>query len=649
MKIRLSWIDLDTGTEGECIAGLPITIGRGPENTVVLDSGSVSRLHATLSEEFGNIVLADEQSRNGTFINAERVAQAMVGHGSRFQVGQFVFTIAVMWEAEEGPDPLEATQAQLVSEATLIFDERTDQLIPSKAAAAASTPMSITFPPAFFEEVVVSEAAVRESGLPVEEITYLAVGGGLGSFAWIDGLRISGVPASEIVSIGFEEQPHGRYERLARHSQIPDHERLRSNSDSCPDNLWGWPGYGVREIWSSLKKGDLKAVGRVAWQLFGEPVLVEPYTPRAGDVYRSLEREAIRIGWSTMWRYGRVRAIRKTDHGRYVVAYSQGNDQPAEQRHRLMIAPYLHVALGYPGVRFLPDLQKYRQQTHDFEKVVNAYEDHDHVYEHLLQHGGQVLIRGRGIVASRIVQRLTEVRERNHNIKIMHLMRSPNVEGSLYKRAQRTVANHWELQPYNFPKACFGGDLKVLLATVSDEERSQLLDLFGGTTTADRVDWQQMIQDGLAEGWYDIRFGRVLNVERQGDMIVTNLQLSEENEQLAADFIIDATGLEASVEANPLLKDLIDTYELPFNIKGRLQVGDDYELLQLRNGHGRVYAAGAMTFGNHFAPVDSFVGLQYTALLSLDTLCQLNAPYLQRLNGWRSFSAWLRWARGVSA
>lgn len=648
MKIRLSWTNLDTEIEGECIADLPITIGRGPDNTVVLESSSVSRLHATLYEEFGNLVLVDEQSRNGTFINAERISQAMVGDGSRFQMGQFVFKIAIVWEVEEEKDLLDTTQAQLVSEATLIFDEQTDKLTPITAAAASAN-HNTSFPPAFFKEPAVSEAAVRESGLPLEETTYLAVGGGLGSFAWIDGLRVSGVPTGEIVAIGFEKQPYSRYERLARHSQIPDHERLRSNSDSCPDNLWGWPGYGVREIWSSLKKGDLKTAGGVAWQLFGEPVLIEPYTPRAGDVYRSIEREAERIGWSQMWRYGRVRAIRKTDNGRYVVAYSQASDQPTVGRHRLIMATYLHVALGYPGVRFLPDLQRYREQTHDFENVVNAYEDHDHVYEHLLQQGGQVLIRGRGIVASRIIQRLTEVRERNHNIKIMHLMRSPNVEGSLYKRAQRTVANHWELQPYNFPKACFGGDLKVVLAAASEEERSQLLDLFGGTTTADRADWQKMIQDGLAEGWYEIRFGRVLNVEREGDKIITNLQLSEEKEQLAADFIIDATGLEASVEANPLLKDLIDTYALPFNIKGRLKVGDDYELLNLRNGRGRVYAAGAMTFGNHFAPVDSFVGLQYTALLSLDTLCQLGAPSLQRLNGWRSFAAWLRWARGVFA
>jgi hypothetical protein len=188
-----------------------------------------------------------------------------------------------------------------------------------------------------------------------------------------------------------------------------------------------------------------------------------------------------------------------------------------------------------------------------------------------------------------------------------------------------------------------------VLASASDEERSQLLDLFGGTTTADRVDWQQMVTRGLAEGWYEIRFGRVVDVERQGDVVMTNLKTSDGDEQLLSDYIIDATGLEANVDANPLLKDLIESYQLPLNIKGRLKVTEDYELLALRNGNGRVYAAGAMTYGNHFAPVDSFVGLQYTSLLSLDTLNQLGAPHLKRLNGWRSLTAWVRWARGIDA
>lgn len=649
-KIRLTWLNLETDVLGECVTMLPVTIGRGGDNDVTLDSNEVSRLHASLRDELGAIILHDEASRNGTFVNAERIDHSILTDGDRFQIASFAFTLQILTANETAAvitDPSQTVTVEL-SAATLIFDGDTDDLTPL-SQAPPPTPAQAQFPPRWFEQKIIPLSTIQASEYPTAEATYLAIGGGLGSFAWVNGLRVSGVPASEITAVGFDPVPHGRYERLARQSQIPDHERLRSNSDACPDNLWGWPGYGVREIWQSLKKGELKNAARVSYQLFGEPTLIEPYTPRAGDVYRSIEREAERIGWSDIWRFGRVRAIRKTDDGRYIVAYSQSRDQTVEDRHRFIIAPYLHIAVGYPGVRFLPDLQAYRDQTHDFEKVVNAYEDHNHVYEHLLKHGGTVLIRGRGIVSSRIIQRITEARELNSNIKIIHLMRSPNAEGSIFGHTQRLVENHWELQPYNFPKACFGGDLKELLATVSDEERSRLLNLFGGTTTADRTDWRDMINAGLEEGWYEIRFGRVTDVSRKNDKIVTQLEISGDPQMVTTEFIIDATGLQASVQSHPLLADVIDCYELDLNIKGRLTVTDAFELAGLRNGKGRVYAAGAMTFGNHFAPVDSFIGLQYAALLSLDNMVSAQTPHLKRLNGWRSLAGWMRWARGVPA
>ncbi|MHC5732816.1 MAG: FHA domain-containing protein, partial [Nostoc sp.] len=87
------------------------------------------------------------------------------------------------------------------------------------------------------------------TGLPVDESDYLAIGAGLGSFFWADLLRISGVRAEKIVALGLEAEPYARYKRLCLNSQIPLHERLRSNSDSCPDNIWGWPSYALREAW----------------------------------------------------------------------------------------------------------------------------------------------------------------------------------------------------------------------------------------------------------------------------------------------------------------------------------------------------------------------------------------------------------------
>jgi pSer/pThr/pTyr-binding forkhead associated (FHA) protein len=272
----------------------------------------------------------------------------------------------------------------------------------------------LNFPPPIFRQPQVSLEALKQTGLPLAETTYLAIGGGIGSFTWVDHLVIGGVDPAKIVAIGLESKPYARFRRLCRNSQIFEQERLRSDSGATPDNIWGWPGYALREMWQALNRGNWRHAAYLAWQIFTEPVLCEPYTPQAAALFAAIERESRRIGWENIWQFGRAQAIRKTDDGRYVVAYLQSPLHP--QRCQLIVAPYLHLSLGYSQPRFLPDLQSYRRQTGDNKRFVHAYEPHDHLYHHLRQYGGTVLLRGRGIVASRILERLHE--ERCHNPKI---------------------------------------------------------------------------------------------------------------------------------------------------------------------------------------------------------------------------------------
>lgn len=343
-----------------------------------------------------------------------------------------------------------------------------------------------------------------------------------------------------------------------------------------------------------------------------------------------------------------MKTIRKTDDGRYVAAYSQSGQQGGS-KYALIVAPYLHVAIGYPALRFLKDLQEYREKTGDFKSVVNAYEPHEHVYEQLRKKGGTVLIRGRGIVSSRIIQQLYELRKEGADVSILHLNRTPLAEGARYKRAKRDIDNHWEFQPFNWPKAGWGGDLRLVLEQASDAERSKLLKQWGGTTTADRTDWRDIVRDGLREGWYEIEFGSVKSVDKQGEHVVTHIEKKNVSGtvDLLADFIIDGTGLEADVDSHPLLKDMIDVYGLRRNSSNRLFVSNDFSMVGMENGTGRMYASGAMTLGGPYAPVDSFLGLQYSAMRSVDELVGLGAPGLRFLNLFTSVAQWIKWARGV--
>jgi pSer/pThr/pTyr-binding forkhead associated (FHA) protein len=648
LRIQLSWEDPTTSDRREPLLSVPIAFGRDFNqmptaiagrlvSRMILNSLEVSRFHGLIDLDNQTLVVIDQNSRNGVFVNGTRVQAnnpASLASGDIIQMGPYQISVTFS----------PTTQVSPPSGASAIFFNPETQLPdPTQSAPPAVAPVASNFPPPSFQGMEVEVQDLHATGLSVDEVDYATVGAGLGSFVWVDFLRISGVKIPQVAALGVEPLPYGRYQQLCLSSQIPLHERLRSNSDSCPDNIWGWPSYALREAGRDFLKGRVGESFRYLWQIFAEPTFAETYTPRARNVFDSIDREAKRIGWEQIFRYGRVRSIRKTTDGRYAIAYSR--TQTGRREHAFLVARYVHLATGYPAIKFLPDLQAYREQTQDFNSVVNAYEPHDHIYEHLEQKGGTLLIRGRGIVASRIVQRVYEARQKNPKIRLVHLMRSPKPQGNKFGFSQRSVKHHYEFQPFNWPKACWGGELRAVLEKATPEQRKSLLADWGGTTTADRRDWQRIVDAGIKEGWYKIEFGEVERVERESDCVITYIQDKEFQGQtrLEANFIVDATGLDAQVTASPLLNDLVIHYNLPLNILGRLSVSNDFELVEMRNSQGRMYAAGAITLGGPYAAVDSFLGLQYIALRTTDAIAKTKAPKLHRLNVITSPLQWLKW------
>jgi hypothetical protein len=62
-------------------------LGRHEENNIVLAGPTVSARHATVRVEPIGVVLEDEGSLNGTFVNGERVEQRLLEEGDRIQIG----------------------------------------------------------------------------------------------------------------------------------------------------------------------------------------------------------------------------------------------------------------------------------------------------------------------------------------------------------------------------------------------------------------------------------------------------------------------------------------------------------------------------------------------------------------------------------
>jgi lysine/ornithine N-monooxygenase len=189
------------------------------------------------------------------------------------------------------------------------------------------------------------------------------------------------------------------------------------------------------------------------------------------------------------------------------------------------------------------------------------------------------------------------------------------------------------------------------MEAASHEERERLLEVWGGTTTADRRDWKRIVHNGIRDGWYRPEYGVVRDMSPgpDGRVIshITNSLQGGGTLELPADYVIDCTGLIAQPERSPILEDLIATYGLAKNRHGRLHVSNDFEIEGMQHSGAHMFAAGATTLGGPHAAVDSFLGLQYAAYRAVHAMHRLAPGHIRDLNGFYSFRQWLRWARGV--
>ncbi|MBI3521881.1 MAG: DUF3662 domain-containing protein [Chloroflexi bacterium] len=65
----------------------PLSIGRDPQNDVVIHDRRVSRKHAEIRLRLGRFTLYDLQSTNGTLVNGRRVAEVVLADGDRIAIG----------------------------------------------------------------------------------------------------------------------------------------------------------------------------------------------------------------------------------------------------------------------------------------------------------------------------------------------------------------------------------------------------------------------------------------------------------------------------------------------------------------------------------------------------------------------------------
>lgn len=89
------------------ITGSRLTIGRLPENDIVLIDETISRHHAELILKHGDYILKDLGTRNGTWVNGERIKEIKLKNGDEIKIGTITLSFlslakpSVIYEAKE--------------------------------------------------------------------------------------------------------------------------------------------------------------------------------------------------------------------------------------------------------------------------------------------------------------------------------------------------------------------------------------------------------------------------------------------------------------------------------------------------------------------------------------------------------------------
>jgi hypothetical protein len=483
-----------------------------------------------------------------------------------------------------------------------------------------------------------SDEMLYRAGIPVVDVPLVSCGGGMGSFILADCLRVAGADTSMIKVLTNLEYPWQTYEYLTKVSQIPRHERLRSDSQGMPDNLWGFPSYALRESRQDKTLAPIVSV-------LTEPVLVDYWTPRADTVFTGLEKEVARIRYNEMVVTGQVRMVRRRSAGGYFTILTPPPGTSATRRVAYR-SQYVHLAIGYPGLKFLDDLQEYRTKYNDLARTVNAYEPHEHVYESLMHKPQRVLVRGGGIVASRVLQRLMEDRINNGaQTEILHLFRTYySGRHNKWGLAKRRGAYGFAFQGFNAPKSAWGGQHIQQMLKLEGQARKDLYELTGGAHTPYRKTWLQEMKLSREAGWYKTYQGEVIDVRPGNDCVVTTIRQKDgTTASLEAAVIIDCTGLEADIREHRIYADLLDHTGAGRNPLGRLDVAPTFEARGTRSGNGRLYASGSATYGGYFQGVDTFLGLRLTSQRIIDDLAK--EGFVPRIGIGRSVSSWWKWMR----
>jgi pSer/pThr/pTyr-binding forkhead associated (FHA) protein len=117
-----------------------VSIGRSPDNGIVIDNPAVSHYHARVFNEEGRMMLEDFGSMNGTFVNGQRVRMVTLKPGDSVVIGKHTIVFSDSRElAEVSVAALELKPATPKINETVMLDTKERREFLQKVAAVGES------------------------------------------------------------------------------------------------------------------------------------------------------------------------------------------------------------------------------------------------------------------------------------------------------------------------------------------------------------------------------------------------------------------------------------------------------------------------------------------------------------------------------
>jgi hypothetical protein len=392
--------------------------------------------------------------------------------------------------------------------------------------------------------------------------TIAVVGDGLGSLIVYATAIYLGFRPENLSIFGTSEHPVATYQQFA-HSLRQTVLRSESESHFLPAD---WPTFAQLDAWSHRSVAPLLRSVRRKYNPGVSEILTE-----ASVVARQLDWESARVERRVGWLQ---RELRPEPH---FVLYDEQARFAGRARH-VMLAP------GHGPLMFPPVLARAKADAAIGARIVQAYEPKQYA------RGGRYIVIGAGIAS---VNEWANALDAGGSV--IALRRQPGGDA----------------QDLNVPRCLFEAQGIDIYQSLPFDQRIAFLGSVLRGTSPERRSWLERVEAGRHEGRFAELIGEIDAVEPgpAGLRVRISSAYGEGPGWLDVTGIVSGTGFVKSVLALPLLRRLVEHYELPVD-EGRIQLRSNCGIPRLDRDDSRLCTMGLIA--NSVIPHgDTIAGLKY--------------------------------------